>query len=48
MKCYECGADAVAVCRWRAVGLCREHLAGSLADRKTTMTRTLVMPKVER
>ena len=45
MKCYECGIDAVLVCRWCAVGLCREHLATSLEDRKTTMACTDVMPE---
>ncbi len=33
MKCYQCGTDAVALCRWCFVGLCREHLARSLAER---------------
>ena len=47
MTCYECGAPAVAICRWCGVALCRKHLAASLATRvrSGTMGCTHVMPK---
>ena len=44
MKCYQCGTDAVALCRWCCVGLCREHLAQSLAERAAGMKCQHRMP----
>jgi hypothetical protein len=38
MRCYECGEDAVAICRWCNVGLCRVHLGQSLASRSQPFT----------
>lgn len=46
MKCYGCGDDAVSVCRWCFVGLCRDHLAESLAERSPVMKCSHVMPAV--
>ena len=49
MVCYECGKSAVAVCRWCDVGLCRVHLASSLAERARQPTMGCVhrMPQAD-
>ena len=49
MVCYECGKSAVAVCRWCSVGLCRVHLASSLAERARHPTMGCVhrMPQAD-
>ena len=49
MVCYECGKSAVAVCRWCDVGLCRVHLASSLAERARHPTMGCLhrMPKAD-
>lgn len=33
MKCYECGDEALAICRWCGVALCRKDLARSIDAR---------------
>jgi len=50
MVCYECGAPAVAICRWCGVAMCLKHLAASLASRVRagTMLCTHVMPEPDK
>jgi len=34
VKCFECDAEAIGVCRWCKLGQCEEHMRAGLEARK--------------